>query len=152
MSPTDYADSKWSYKLRQDAGQTAQSGSLVHLAEAPLSLDSSASMRHTSTKDETPIWLGINLTASIVLAQPSNGCTRLLDDAFEDSLFSRRSKLTLPMIRSLFSYFGAEATSFLVKTFYSAMGPCHPWHRTVEELPYRPANCRIRHNGMWDDL
>ena len=28
------------------------------------------------------------------------------------------AKRTLPLFRSLFSYFGAEATSFLVKTFY----------------------------------
>ena len=47
-----------------------------------------------------------------------------LDDAVELSTFKRlgsHSKHTWPMCRSLFSYFGAEATSFLVKTFYSNM-------------------------------
>ena len=44
-----------------------------------------------------------------------------LVDAFELDTFkslNNDAKRTLPPFRSLFSYLGAEATSFLVKTFY----------------------------------
>ena len=47
-----------------------------------------------------------------------------LDDAFELRTFrclKNRSELTLSMSHSLYSSFGAEATSFLVKTFYCDM-------------------------------
>ena len=47
-----------------------------------------------------------------------------LDDAFELRTFrclKNRSERTLSMSHSLYSSFGVEATSFLVKTFYCDM-------------------------------
>ena len=29
---------------------------------------------------------------------------------------------------------------------------CHLWHRAINETARRPANCRIRHDGAWDNF
>jgi hypothetical protein len=52
-----------------------------------------------------------------------NGCTWLFRDAFDLSTskcLSKHSQLTFWMLCSLFSSFGTDATSFLLKTSYSA--------------------------------
>ena len=66
---------------------------------------------------------GMDLIESRILPWPTYGCTRLLNDAFELKTYEHycdHHKRTLPTSCRLFSYFGAAATSFLVKTFYYA--------------------------------
>ena len=65
----------------------------------------------------------MDLIESRILPWPTYGCTRLLNDAFELKTYEHycdHHKRTLPTSCRLFSYFGAAATSFLVKTFYYA--------------------------------